>query len=175
MPTTFEKLIGLLTPPSAPVASTGDWAAVERDLGLPIPSDYKWFIETYGSGKINSLTWVLSPFADKSLRRHAGDIITQYEHCKDMYDNEYDFFPVPGGLLPFAGNDNANYINWETKGAPDDWRLVIWDGGKPEFELTEFTSIVEFILDILTRPSKLQRLLLPNFSKGSQARFEPAT
>lgn len=54
-----ERLSGLI-PPATPRRSR-DWATVERQLGTPLPDDYKELIETYGGGVFDETIWLLDP------------------------------------------------------------------------------------------------------------------
>jgi hypothetical protein len=61
----LEHLIRLVSPPSSP-ADTGQpdqWDDVERALGMPLPSDYKQFINAFGTGEFNDLFWIYNPFS----------------------------------------------------------------------------------------------------------------
>ena len=61
----IADLIRLVPPPSVPVAANGDWPKLERELGLPIPQDYKDFIANYGTGAFCNYLVIPSPFAFK--------------------------------------------------------------------------------------------------------------
>ncbi|MBS0262254.1 MAG: SMI1/KNR4 family protein [Planctomycetes bacterium] len=62
--TSLAVLCQIMPPPDVPAESTGSWAKVESQLRTALPSDYKQFIETYGTGNIGSLPiTVNSPFA----------------------------------------------------------------------------------------------------------------
>lgn len=49
-----------IVPPSGPRRSR-DWNAVERELGTPLPEDYKELIEVYGGGVFDETVWLLDP------------------------------------------------------------------------------------------------------------------
>jgi hypothetical protein len=59
----------LLPPPRSPRGLDRSWNAVESELGLELPQDYKAFIDLSGSGQISSAEgWVLVwNFRDGSL------------------------------------------------------------------------------------------------------------
>lgn len=46
----IDRLCELVPPPVNPVYHQGDWEAVESQLGLALPADYKLLIERYGRG-----------------------------------------------------------------------------------------------------------------------------
>jgi hypothetical protein len=68
---TRSELIRLLPAPSKPVdpPTAATWARVEADLGTALPDDYKWFVETYGTGQIGEVLWIYNPSARQSMWR----------------------------------------------------------------------------------------------------------
>jgi hypothetical protein len=61
----LKDLIGLAPPPGSPVdtGSPDQWGEVERALGMPLPSDYKQFINVYGDGEFGDFLYVFNPFS----------------------------------------------------------------------------------------------------------------
>src|ERR1035437_2084435 len=55
----LTRLVAIMPPPRTPTLPPGpdDWPSVERELGIGLPSDYKAFLATYGSGEINGLSF----------------------------------------------------------------------------------------------------------------------
>jgi hypothetical protein len=86
-----QLLIELLPPPEIPVEASGNWANVERQLGTTLPSDYKWFIETYGTGGIcTDYINVLNPFAENpalNLIAHSKVTLDVYRRVLDHNRN----------------------------------------------------------------------------------------
>jgi hypothetical protein len=112
------------------------WGEVERALGTDLPSDYKRFINTYGSGEFCDLLWLLNPFSaveGMNLLHQTGPISDIYRDGRDRGDPEcpYPIFPEPGGLLPLGGDTNGGNLFWVTNGPHDRWPLVLynWRGG----------------------------------------------
>ena len=62
----FEALTRLMPPPDEPLdpGEPDAWPAIERQLGLRLPSDYKALISTYGSGAIADFINVFNPFSE---------------------------------------------------------------------------------------------------------------
>ena len=54
-----------MPPPANPVESprADDWQLVEARMLVELPSDYKEFIATYGTGAVDNFLWVLNPFS----------------------------------------------------------------------------------------------------------------
>ena len=81
-------------------------------------------------------------------------------------------FPDAGGLLPFGSTKNADYLNWNTAGSPDDWAVVAVDNGFMEFRETG-SSLTEFLLSLLEGRSDLLGIgMFPQF-KSCRPRFNP--
>jgi hypothetical protein len=53
-------------PPPSPVECGDDeaFAAIEHELALTLPIDYKQYIAAYGSGGWHGFWWLLNPFAE---------------------------------------------------------------------------------------------------------------
>lgn len=83
----------------------------------------------------------------------------------DWTDEElpYPMWPAPGGLIPFGGTDNGDFLFWLQKGAPDDWCVVVWDRGMQEFEVLN-CGLTAFLAGLATdkvAPAGFPESLLP--------------
>ena len=122
-------------PPVYPVdsGSPDRWDEIEHRLGTPLPSDYKWLINTYGSGDFCDLLGVLNPFSSSkamNLLSQIDPILEIYRENAEFQDQgECPFLVYPGldGLLPVAQDSNGNDLFWLTRGEPDLWTLVHYD------------------------------------------------
>lgn len=131
MPTDFELLKELITPPTQPRCSDGPWEEIENELGISLPTDYKDFIATYGTGSIQRFLRIWN-FADLRGNRTPFEsislITSQYElDGNDGLPIEFKKFPNRGGLIPFASTDDGCYLNWHTEGDSDEWSVVAYD------------------------------------------------
>jgi hypothetical protein len=61
----ITALTSLVTPPTQPsdVGQLAQWPQVEAELGIALPSDYKAFLATYGSGSFNDFMIIFNPFS----------------------------------------------------------------------------------------------------------------
>ena len=61
----LELLLKVLPPPIEPYGiDPGEtWAKAEDELGIRLPSDYRQFVDRYGTGCIDGFLWVHSPLA----------------------------------------------------------------------------------------------------------------
>ena len=69
MRTGLKTIAKFLPPPAAPRGLDRTWGAVEREIGLSLPDDYKAFIDVYGTGQVSSADgWaVIWNFRDAAL------------------------------------------------------------------------------------------------------------
>ena len=141
----LRSIAKLVPPPSSPRGLDRSWKAVERELGIVLPGDYKDFIDAYGTGQISGAAgWAViwnfreAAPAGRSLR----DILCGHDSvisCYERLERESDYpcpyptFPRPGGLLPFGSVVDVQNLNWLTKGAPDRWEVVYWHFDGLEF------------------------------------------
>ncbi len=144
------RLLESAPPPSRPVYSGTPtaWNAVECMLGSSLPSDYKWLIETYGSGDFCDLLLVLSPFAPSGGLNLVSQVNPILEHYRFGGAGRCPFvtFPDAGGLLPVAQDTNGGDLFWLTEGAPDDWHLVHFDWGGGWQYARYSMGLVEFLV-----------------------------
>ena len=140
---------------------------MERALGTALPSDYKQFINVYGTGEFNDLFFIFNPFSgvepmnllwqagvpeslmqDEELGRvyRLGSFL---EHYRQFLRENPDAcplppYPEPGGLLPLGGDSNGGSVLWPTVGPSDEWPLVLLPHGLQPIEKHEMT-LVEFL------------------------------
>lgn len=159
-----ERLVSILGEPTAARAPV-PWVQAPAEIGLQFPTDYREFIDLYGSIKINDELYIWSP----SIRPNEpgwpggfpgfiyntthgiGDYLAGVYEEGDLRECPYPVFPMPGGLLAWANNPNVDHCFWLTGGSdPDKWPIAIWyrqlakwdrfDGGMAEFLLAVVTG-----------------------------------
>lgn len=148
-----HRLMARLRPPMFPVGAAGDWKAVETQLGVQLPADYKWYIETYGLGYVCDLLMVISPFpSGRNLSDFNSWAALNMQRCADtgyLQPHSYSYYPSQGGLLAFAKTLDYNWLFWETAGAADVWRIVVLCQAPQRLIKSEYNSIVELLLALL--------------------------
>lgn len=157
-----SALVAKVPPPHMPLAAKGDWSKVEARLKLQLPSDYKWFIEQYGTGWFCKAVFITSPFWQDSQGNDALSIVNDqirelyqsYVDSGDWPEWPYPYYPQNGGLLTFASSYNNEYLSWLTHGAPSKWTIVLFH----HFELhdTGYSSIARLLLDSLEQHPRLR-------------------
>ena len=119
----LRELTALLLPPPLPVAtgSRHAWGALESRLGIRLPSDYKWFISTYGAGRLEEFVWILSPFEPPAGHGTLEAELAAHRawHATGLVEGE------PDGLIPWALNEDRGTCFWETnEHDPDRWTVL---------------------------------------------------
>src|SRR5579883_19087 len=128
MNTLIKNLTNLVPIPGSPrhAGTRQSWDDVEKRLGTGLPSDYKEFINLYGTGDLCDLFWILSPFKEppeNSLLGLLDSLLEPYLRGRTDFPERCPFpaYPEPGGLLPFGGTTNGDTAFWLTRGQPDEW------------------------------------------------------
>lgn len=138
----MNELIKLVPPPFQPVdiGNDQDWLAIERKIGLALPTSYKNYISRYGSGQIGRFLWIYNPFSnDQNI-----NLLTQVDIVLDVLRTvkakhgesicPYAIFPEESGLLPFGRTDNGDDLFWLTEGNPEEWKIIIQATRSDKFE-----------------------------------------
>lgn len=166
----LTRLVAIMPPPRTPTLPPGpdDWPSVERELGIGLPSDYKAFLATYGSGEINGLIDVASPSFGMIRVRLSGFIHECLATLRAQRDAGmpgcYPIYPEPGGVLPWGGSGNGDLYCWKTEPPddPDRWPVVVH--GRDSGEWVEHPGpLTGYLVDLLE-----QRIEMP----GRRVYFE---
>lgn len=148
---TIETLIKVVPPPAAPYgAFSGPWEPIEAELGTgPLPQDYKDFVRIYGSGYFMEFLGIDVPRSvNPNIRFEVQVPLTCATFVNDQ-DLPYPLWPNPGGLVPFGGTDNGDYLFWLPRGPPSDWGVVVWDRGFGRFEALD-CDLTDFLAGLAT-------------------------
>jgi hypothetical protein len=134
--TPLEELTRLLGAPGFNNSDPAAWSTLEAYLGLELPSDYKAFLDAYGSGLIANTLTVTHPACVEDAIAHQTHL---QENFVALYDEAmafgaasdgqypYPFHPVPGGLIYWGsgGPRNENEQFFLPGGPdPDSWKIV---------------------------------------------------
>lgn len=134
-------------------ARTVDWAAVEARIGTALPSDYKQLAELFGHGAFDGYLHLHVPGAGFE----SGDIVLHTEwlgewartHRSSLWE-PYEVYPVPGGVLEWAGSEQADQFYWLTEGPdPDRWPILMREEIPDSWQRFDGTT-AEFIYRMLT-------------------------
>ncbi|MEU4765095.1 SMI1/KNR4 family protein [Actinosynnema sp. NPDC023794] len=108
-----------------------DWATVERELGTPLPGDYKEFLTRFPSGGFRGAIQFFNPGQSAeecaNVKAHNDELLEIFgdEDLDYLRGVPYRLFPEPGGLYPWGTNGAGGTFWWITDSAdPDDWRVA---------------------------------------------------
>jgi hypothetical protein len=128
----LHSLRQILPPPDAPweAVAPARWPSVERFLCTELPTDYKQFLEVYGTGHIDGYLRVSNPLR-RSTYPWIQETLGALGHLHEMragFGREQvpdSLFPELGGLLPWASTTSGDSLYWRTRGTPDRWTVVV--------------------------------------------------
>jgi hypothetical protein len=144
----LEALISIAPPPENPSdpGKGKDWTEIETSLGTALPTDYKEFIDLFGTGELAGSIWVYNPFA-VDQERNANNLLVRVREVLNIWRSRrtrtgdegypYTLYPEPSGLLPWGHVDTGDELFWQTSGDPEQWVVVVSEARGPGFERFE--------------------------------------
>ncbi len=164
-------LTNLITPPKFPdqIGNQSDWLRTEKKLGLTLPSDFREFVDSYGSGSLGGFFWIWNPYLDNFIE-YVNEICEIDRRLQEQFPEHYPehIYPERPGFLPCASDDNGNYYGWLTSYEPDDWTFMSHEPRGRGFKHHNVT-FVEYFFGVF---SKEIESLATGFPKDSDLRFE---
>ena len=143
-----------LLPQPATAAPPKDWAAVARQLGTDLPTDYKDFIATHGGGYVDNYLWILEP----GCANDNYDLVDNDEERTEAFEYLWDGDEgKPRGmeeegarLIPWASTDNGEFLYWLTRPGqdPDTWTVMVNEARGSDWEHFD-TGFAPFLLAVL--------------------------
>ena len=147
---TIDTLMKVITPPREPAGVfLGPWEPIEAELGIPIPPDYKDLVRVYGSGYYMEFFGIHVPRSANLNLRLETQVAAICATFSDRDELIYPLWPDPGGLVPFGGTDNGDFLFWLPRRALADWSIVVWDRGLGNFEVFD-CDLTNFIAGLAT-------------------------
>jgi hypothetical protein len=168
----FAWLASTIGPPEVAPAKVA-WDEIEEFMGVPLPSDYRSFIDAYGPGTFGEIKITVpggpGEFDLYRLLRKAIEAVRSGEQTR-----VYPVCPEPGGIMAWGESADGWTFSWLPQFPnPDGWSVVIysrglllpmWDVSFSQF-LRGYAEGNPFIIDHLGRNPALLAPL----------RFTPAT
>jgi len=165
---TMNSLLTILPSPINPrdAGTREDWPRIEQAIGIGLPSDYKEYVNSFGTGRIASLLLPFNPF---SKNMHLNLIEQKDEILGGLrYDDllPYPLYPEPKGVLPWGTTDNGQVLSWLTDGVPDKWPVAILAVRNAMYERYD-EDMTSFIARLLSR--EIVSTILPDTFPGDNA------
>ncbi|WP_330334491.1 Lsr2 family protein [Streptomyces sp. NBC_00536] len=182
MPDSDLRALTQICPPPATAPGPVNWYAVEAELGMPLPSDYKALAATYGPGRYADYLSVYHPHGVTEWVRLTGPMPARIRGQLQQ-DHDGATHPVPHdprSLSAIGVTDNGEYLFWitEPERTPDRWRIAVNEARGPRWftydgTLTAFlasvlrgeTTVPQFPQDLLPAP--------PTFTPSAPLPYEP--
>ncbi|MCJ7703536.1 MAG: hypothetical protein MUO62_18290 [Anaerolineales bacterium] len=165
------RLIQIAPPPKAPLenGSPKKWRIVKEHLGIPLPEDYKAFIDCYGTGTFNNFILVYNPFAAHEDANLFQIIDTHHQakrHTRLRGDPlwsvvaPFELFPESVGLLPWGTTPDFDIsFFWQVSGSPDTWVTIVYNLRVGEYEVWKMPC-TSFLSKLFLR--EIESVLLPD-------------
>lgn len=100
-----------------------DWERDERELGTPLPKDFRQVADVYGAGWLEPLNVVLF-VPDEDPARSLATVASEQAGI-DREHLVYRIHPESDGLLMWAERCDGQPLYWRTSGPPERWTVVV--------------------------------------------------
>jgi hypothetical protein len=151
-----------------------DWRAVQAELRVGLPADYRAFVERFGAGSVNQELYIVVPSAPLPrfdlIAGNAGRAKARRLLHQESSQYRPDLpCPPPGWLLVWAKTNTRASLYWRTDGLdPDTWPVVLYD----EVDWIDCgRGFLDVLFDHLTDRNPLQGLI--GFSPAWPPRWQP--
>ena len=167
-----ELLVHLVPPPWRDQMEVPDWSAVHEQMGMELPSDYRWLVERYGPGTFDEFLHVFQPGASADairLEHQAERVAWALNYLRERGEN----IPyVESELIPVATDDNGDtcFLLCRPAEDPDLWTVVINEARGPRWESFD-GGLTDFIYAALSRNRRFT--LFPEDFPGDEPTFSP--
>ncbi|MEU3086605.1 SMI1/KNR4 family protein [Streptomyces massasporeus] len=134
-----ESVIHMLGPASNGPSVATAWGALERELGIELPADYKEIVGGYAPVQLNRHLFLNHPSTSRwNLRRWMEETIDSFSRS-DLMEAECPGFPDgplfggPTGLIPLVDTDRGEYVFGVFGIETRSWTLLACDGDEQDF------------------------------------------
>lgn len=140
--TTLREITALLGEPRFNWTDPAPWLALEQELGIAFPADFREIVDAYGSIEINKQLYLMHPAGHllHSLGQFVRDDLDLWRE-EDMVE----FLPSPvganpGELVPVATATTGEAVFLSVPDGPaSPWRVVVQEFDSPSWTLYEMT------------------------------------
>ncbi|MFF4955017.1 SMI1/KNR4 family protein [Streptomyces chattanoogensis] len=128
MNSSLARLIDLIPPPPEPREK--GWDAVEQELGVELPPDYKALIHAYGGSRFDNYLYVLEPSCPNSNFDLIELTEEQDEALSGLWEVEekpHELTEPGSRLIPWGTTENGEFLYWLVRPgqAPSDWTVMV--------------------------------------------------
>jgi hypothetical protein len=159
----LSRLLDVQPPPVQRhhTGSAAELEAVERNLGLELPSGFKELTLAYGHGVWFDTIYVLNPFTTREGDNqpwHVGRLgltggpkwCAWMRKARKKYPDgfsRYPIYPEPGGIFPWAFVYGGGVLYWLTQGPAERWPTL----DDPRTDEDEWEQLGMSVTEILWR------------------------
>ncbi|WP_329270263.1 SMI1/KNR4 family protein [Streptomyces sp. NBC_01451] len=134
-----DLVIAMMGSPENLHAADSAWRALESELGVQFPVDYRLLVDGYGPIQVNGHLYLSHPATERwNLGRWISSTIAAFERS-DLSGAECPGFengPIfggPDGLIPLASTDRGEYVFGAIRRGDSKWRILACDGDEQDF------------------------------------------
>jgi hypothetical protein len=172
----LDRILSIVAKPERVIdaGNEGEWRNIEDKIGFHLPSDYKLFIQYYGTGALNDFLYVFNPFTlnkNLNLLSQREDMIDSYRILKYNSPEKYPFSANSdvGGLLPWGITDNGDELYWLITGKDSNqWKIVSFKASDSYYETHDLT-LTEYLAQLLE--GRLKTHLYPDDFRNDKNRY----
>lgn len=180
----LEQLIQIAPPPAAPVetGSPKQWDFAQKQLGTPLPKEYRNYIDHYGTGSFNKHIIPFNPFA-RNESVNLIEVLDVFHRAsrKTQSPGEpiwsafhpFDLFPATEGVLPWGTTANfSDSFLWQVSGLPETWATITYNLRNGEYEVWKM-SFTNFLVKLLLTEIESVVLSDGSISINTSPQFNP--
>lgn len=138
----ISELEGVVpSPRSCAAPSPGAWLTLQQTLNVALPSDFRDYSLSYGSGYFDDprrlMVFVWNPFSPEyllTLEQVCDELRAARLHLNREPNIPYGVFPHQPGWLPWGCDIDGSLMCWLTEGEPDDWPIILLTPEKTTFQ-----------------------------------------
>ncbi|MEU9355149.1 SMI1/KNR4 family protein [Streptomyces griseoloalbus] len=135
---TLPQIAALLGEPRFNWSDPAPWSALEQELGIEFPADFREIVDAYGSIEINTQLYLMHPATH--LLHDLGDFIREdLELWRD--EDMVEYLPSraggdPGELMPVATATTGEAVFLRVPDEPSSpWRVLVQEFDSPAYVL----------------------------------------
>lgn len=146
-----EALLEIAPPTGTPKTKSRplDFEEAEQQLQLPILEDFQRILQIYRSGSFNDFIWLFSPFTKNQYLNLFEQLAIENELLEEDFavePGDFELWPSPECLVPWAGTSNGDRIYWRTINGKT--QVIVREARTLNFQ-TFPLSISEFLVNVL--------------------------